>query len=80
MRMDGTMRKLEDRQQRINTFQKNDSYKVFLLTTQVGGVGLTLTGADRVVICKYRGLQCRLQVIGWIYTKHFNFMVTLFKY
>ncbi|XP_071848208.1 uncharacterized protein [Apostichopus japonicus] len=50
MRLDGTVSKLTDREQRINCFQSNESYTVFLLTTQVGGVGLTLTGADRVVI------------------------------
>ncbi|XP_070573019.1 DNA excision repair protein ERCC-6-like [Ptychodera flava] len=50
MRMDGTIRKLEDRERIIRKFQKDPSYEVFLLTTGVGGVGLTLTAADRVVI------------------------------
>ncbi|XP_038058939.1 DNA excision repair protein ERCC-6-like [Patiria miniata] len=50
MRLDGTITKLEDREKRITSFQRNNDLSVFLLTTQVGGVGLTLTGADRVVI------------------------------
>ena len=53
MRLDGTITKLEDREKRISSFQHNKDFSVFLLTTQVGGVGLTLTGADRVVICKF---------------------------
>ncbi|XP_014678713.1 PREDICTED: DNA excision repair protein ERCC-6-like [Priapulus caudatus] len=50
MRMDGTITKTQERERRVNKFQRDPSYSVFLLTTQVGGVGLTLTGADRVVI------------------------------
>ncbi|XP_022086433.1 DNA excision repair protein ERCC-6-like [Acanthaster planci] len=50
MRLDGTITKLDDREKRISSFQCNNELSVFLLTTQVGGVGLTLTGADRVVI------------------------------
>ena len=53
MRLDGTISKLDDREKRISSFQRNRELSVFLLTTQVGGVGLTLTGADRVVICKF---------------------------
>ncbi|XP_063793111.1 DNA excision repair protein ERCC-6-like [Pseudophryne corroboree] len=49
LRVDGTV-SLFDRQKRISTFQSNRSFSVLLLTTQVGGVGLTLTAADRVVI------------------------------
>ncbi|XP_066437047.1 DNA excision repair protein ERCC-6-like [Eleutherodactylus coqui] len=49
MRIDGTV-SLLDREKRIRLFQTNSSYSVLLLTTQVGGVGLTLTSADRVVI------------------------------
>ncbi|XP_044161829.1 DNA excision repair protein ERCC-6-like isoform X1 [Bufo gargarizans] len=49
MRIDGTV-SLLDREKRISIFQTNSSYSVLLLTTQVGGVGLTLTSADRVVI------------------------------
>ena len=39
-----------EREKRISLFQQNKDYSVFLLTTQVGGVGLTLTAATRVVI------------------------------
>ncbi|XP_065499229.1 DNA excision repair protein ERCC-6-like [Caloenas nicobarica] len=50
MRIDGTVTHLTEREKRINTFQSNKDYSVFLLTTQVGGVGITLTAASRVVI------------------------------
>jgi len=50
MRLDGRVTKVTDRQMRVNKFQTDDSYNVFLLTIQVGGVGLTLTGADRAII------------------------------
>ncbi|XP_078692407.1 DNA excision repair protein ERCC-6-like [Branchiostoma floridae x Branchiostoma belcheri] len=50
MRIDGTITKLEDRDKRIRRFQSDPSWSVFLLTTQVGGVGLNLTAADRVII------------------------------
>lgn len=36
-------------QERVQRFQTSD-IPVFLLTSQVGGLGLTLTAADRVVI------------------------------
>ncbi|KAL4223045.1 DNA excision repair protein ERCC-6-like [Mactra antiquata] len=50
MRLDGTIAQVQEREQRIQKFQNDERYSVFLLTTQVGGVGLTLTAADRVVI------------------------------
>ncbi|VDH97717.1 DNA excision repair protein ERCC-6-like [Mytilus galloprovincialis] len=50
LRLDGTVTHLSERDQRMQKFQTDDRYSVFLLTTQVGGVGLTLTAADRVVI------------------------------
>ncbi|XP_032994140.1 DNA excision repair protein ERCC-6-like [Lacerta agilis] len=50
MRIDGTVSHLGERKRRISVFQKSKEYSVFLLTTQVGGVGLTLTAATRVVI------------------------------
>ncbi|KGL89157.1 DNA excision repair protein ERCC-6-like, partial [Charadrius vociferus] len=50
MRIDGTVTHLTEREKRINAFQSNKHYSVFLLTTQVGGVGITLTAASRVVI------------------------------
>ncbi|ELU16421.1 hypothetical protein CAPTEDRAFT_138667 [Capitella teleta] len=51
-RLDGTVRHLMERDEIIQRFKDNRSYSIFLLTTQVGGVGLTLTAADRVVICE----------------------------
>uniref|UniRef100_A0A8C5S4K6 DNA excision repair protein ERCC-6-like n=1 Tax=Laticauda laticaudata TaxID=8630 RepID=A0A8C5S4K6_LATLA len=50
MRIDGTVTQLAEREKRIGMFQKGADYSVFLLTTQVGGIGLTLTAASRVVI------------------------------
>ncbi|XP_053129231.1 DNA excision repair protein ERCC-6-like [Hemicordylus capensis] len=50
VRIDGTVIHLVERERRISLFQTNRNYSVFLLTTQVGGVGLTLTAATRVVI------------------------------
>ncbi|KAM3867602.1 DNA excision repair protein ERCC-6-like [Diretmus argenteus] len=50
IRVDGTITQLAERQRRISLFQESKQYSVFLLTTQVGGVGITLTAADRVVI------------------------------
>lgn len=50
LRIDGTVTHLLEREKRINLFQQNKDYSVFLLTTQVGGVVLTLTAAIRVVI------------------------------
>ncbi|XP_038604542.1 DNA excision repair protein ERCC-6-like [Tachyglossus aculeatus] len=50
LRIDGTIAQLGEREKRISLFQRNKDYSVFLLTTQVGGVGLTLTAATRVVI------------------------------
>lgn len=49
-RLDGTISKLCDRDRVVKQFQTKDTAEVFLLTTQVGGVGLTLTSADRVII------------------------------
>ncbi|XP_063165080.1 DNA excision repair protein ERCC-6-like [Candoia aspera] len=50
MRIDGTVTCLVEREERVREFQNDKSYSVFLLTTQVGGVGITLTAATRVVI------------------------------
>lgn len=46
-RIDGS---IHDRQAVIDEFNSNTGITCFLLTTQVGGVGLNLTAADRVVI------------------------------
>ena len=47
------MRDLTAREAMIKKFEKDQSISIFLLSTKVGGVGLTLTAADRVVICKF---------------------------
>lgn len=52
-RMDGTITKLEERQDIIDSFTNDPSYFCFLLTTQVGGLGLNLISADRVIICMH---------------------------
>lgn len=48
-RLDGNVR-MKDRDAIVDTFQNSSTIDVMLLTTGVGGVGLTLTNADRVVI------------------------------
>uniref|UniRef100_A0A672Q735 DNA excision repair protein ERCC-6-like n=1 Tax=Sinocyclocheilus grahami TaxID=75366 RepID=A0A672Q735_SINGR len=50
LRLDGTVTHLAEREKRIMLFQTDKRYTIFLLTTQVGGVGITLTAANRVVI------------------------------
>ncbi len=50
VRIDGTISSSSERQARIAKFNADISIEVFLLTTQCGGVGITLNGADRVVI------------------------------
>jgi len=49
LRMDGSTA-ISQRQQLVDTFNKDTSYNVFLLTTKVGGLGVNLTGANRVII------------------------------
>ncbi|XP_011883318.1 PREDICTED: DNA excision repair protein ERCC-6-like [Vollenhovia emeryi] len=49
LKMDGTT-VMSQRQQTIHKFNNNTSYFVFLLTTRVGGLGVNLTGANRVII------------------------------
>ncbi|WIA32835.1 hypothetical protein OEZ86_006013 [Tetradesmus obliquus] len=50
-RIDGSMASTDARQAEVERFQAaGSSIPVFLLTTQVGGLGLTLTAANRVVI------------------------------
>lgn len=49
-RLDGST-KAEDRQTLLSTFNDRDSpYKVFLLSTRAGGLGLNLQSADTVII------------------------------
>ncbi len=50
LRVDGSVNKSAERQRRVELFNSDPSYFCFLLTTVVGGIGLNLTGADRVVI------------------------------
>ncbi|XP_077284904.1 DNA excision repair protein ERCC-6-like [Arctopsyche grandis] len=49
LRMDGAT-SIGSRQPLIKLFNSDDSYLVFLSTTRVGGLGVNLTGADRVII------------------------------
>uniref|UniRef100_A0A8C4Q287 Excision repair cross-complementation group 6 n=1 Tax=Eptatretus burgeri TaxID=7764 RepID=A0A8C4Q287_EPTBU len=49
VKMDGTT-SIASRQPLINKFNKDESIFMFLLTTRVGGLGVNLTGADRVII------------------------------
>ncbi|XP_078044731.1 DNA excision repair protein ERCC-6 [Augochlora pura] len=49
LRMDGTT-PISQRQETIRLFNNDSSYFIFLLTTRVGGLGVNLTGADRVII------------------------------
>ncbi|KAF2107874.1 DNA repair protein-like protein Rhp26/Rad26 [Lophiotrema nucula] len=48
-RMDGET-PIQRRQDLIDEFNNNPDLHVFLLTTKVGGLGVNLTGADRVII------------------------------
>ncbi|PON78685.1 Protein CHROMATIN REMODELING [Trema orientale] len=49
IRIDGTT-KASDRLKIVNDFQSGAGAPIFLLTSQVGGLGLTLTRADRVIV------------------------------
>ncbi|KAI9660935.1 MAG: hypothetical protein M1821_009262 [Bathelium mastoideum] len=48
-RMDGNT-SIKDRQDLVDEFNRSPDLHVFLLTTKVGGLGVNLTGADRVII------------------------------
>ncbi|KAL6225468.1 hypothetical protein ACLB2K_004318 [Fragaria x ananassa] len=48
-RIDGTT-KATERIRIVNDFQDGNGAPIFLLTSQVGGLGLTLTRADRVIV------------------------------
>lgn len=48
-RMDGTTA-IQNRMAMVDQYNANKDIFVFLLTTKVGGLGLNLTGADRVII------------------------------
>ncbi|XVF14803.1 hypothetical protein REPUB_Repub09cG0092800 [Reevesia pubescens] len=49
LRIDGTT-KASDRVKIVNDFQEGIGAPIFLLTSQVGGLGLTFTKADRVIV------------------------------
>ena len=50
LRLDGGVVDPKERQRLVEQFNTDPAIFAFFLTTQVGGVGLTLTGADRVII------------------------------
>ncbi|KAK4525636.1 hypothetical protein GAYE_SCF15G3545 [Galdieria yellowstonensis] len=49
LRMDGETA-MQERMKLIDSFNRNEEIFVFLLTTKVGGLGINLTGANRVVL------------------------------
>ncbi|KAF1814817.1 hypothetical protein P152DRAFT_392239 [Eremomyces bilateralis CBS 781.70] len=49
VRMDGNT-SIKDRQSLVDEFNRDPDLHVFLLTTKVGGLGVNLVGADRVII------------------------------
>ena len=50
-RIDGTINDTKERQRRVDSFNsENSPYFCFLLTSQTGSVGLTLTAATRVIL------------------------------
>jgi DNA excision repair protein ERCC-6 len=49
LRMDGSTN-IKDRQSLVDRFNNDPDIHVFLLTTKVGGLGVNLTGANRVII------------------------------
>lgn len=49
LRMDGST-PIKDRQNMVTNFNENKEIDLFLLTTKVGGLGVNLTGANRVII------------------------------
>eukprot|EP00949_MAST-11_sp_MAST-11-sp1_P002646 g2646.t1 len=48
--IDGTVTSSQERRRRVMAFNQGDEFHLFLLTTGAGGEGLTLTGADTVII------------------------------
>lgn len=52
LRLDGTVAH-HQRQSVVNKFNEDPSVDLLLLTTQVGGVGLNLTGADTVIFMEH---------------------------
>ena len=52
-----------ERQARVHQFQTSSSIPIFLLTSQVGGLGLTLTAGDRVIM--WVGASWPMPQAGW---------------
>ena len=48
-RIDGSVPQ-DERQEQIKMFNTDKDYKLFLLSTRAGGLGINLTGADTVII------------------------------
>ncbi|KAL8807185.1 MAG: hypothetical protein Q9182_000867 [Xanthomendoza sp. 2 TL-2023] len=48
-RIDGGV-KAEDRSEQIEAFNKNKDFRLFLLSTRAGGLGINLTSADTVIL------------------------------
>jgi SNF2 family DNA or RNA helicase len=48
-RLDGSTN-VASRQRLVDTFNNDESYFGMLMTTRTGGVGLNLTGADRIIL------------------------------
>ncbi|KAF9148498.1 hypothetical protein BG015_009767 [Linnemannia schmuckeri] len=49
LRLDGQT-KVDERQPMIDSFNDDESYKIFLLSTKAGGFGINLTGANVVIM------------------------------
>jgi len=48
-RIDGSV-KQEDRREQIKSFNTNKDFRLFLLSTRAGGLGINLTSADTVIL------------------------------
>ncbi len=48
-RIDGHT-KINEREEQMNTFNTDINYKIFLLSTRAGGLGINLVSADIVII------------------------------